>query len=184
MIDRQFIPLLTREVERKCGRQMLTPRDFQWLADQLPQGERLSLSTLKRVWNYVPSVHTPGEDTLSILARMAGWADWTDFCRQYVLVADSDFLDGTIRADDVAAGDELLLAWLPDRTMRIMALGGCRFRVVEVSGGKLRRGDEFDAVWFSEGQPLCLSGLRRRGHPLPDYIAGRRTGLTAVTRCP
>jgi hypothetical protein len=45
-------------------------------------GERLSVSTLKRIWGKVSYQHAPAKSTLNILARYAGYENWRSFVMQ------------------------------------------------------------------------------------------------------
>ena len=73
---------LFEAVERKVGRQMLTPRDFQWLEKRMFEDihERVSASTLMRLWGY-RSGGVPRQTTLDVLARFVGYEDYVQFCR-------------------------------------------------------------------------------------------------------
>ena len=73
---------LFEAVERKAGRQMLTPKDFQWLEKRMFEDihERVSASTLMRLWGY-RSGGVPRQTTLDVLARFVGYEDYVQFCR-------------------------------------------------------------------------------------------------------
>jgi len=74
---------LFEAVERKAGRQMLTPRDFRWLEKRMFEDihERVSASTLMRLWGY-RSGGVPRQTTLDVLARFVGYEDYVQFCRE------------------------------------------------------------------------------------------------------
>lgn len=61
-----------------------TPKDFDCLAANIYEQthERVSVSTLKRVWGYVDSDSTPRITTLNVLAKYIGYSSWRDFCNQ------------------------------------------------------------------------------------------------------
>lgn len=74
------IDQLTEVVEETVKRKILTLRDFEWLRLAIFErsGELISISTLKRIWKYMPrgEVRT---GSLNIVARFAGYASWTTF---------------------------------------------------------------------------------------------------------
>jgi hypothetical protein len=181
-MNRQLLQLLTWKVEQRLGRRLETPKDFEHLIAQLPQQDLLSMSTLKRVWNYVPSQHVPRENTLSILARFVGCNDWDDFCRQYDSASDSVFLTNVVKIADIQEGDELLLEWMPNRSCLVRKIADDTLLVVEAQNCKLITGDVFYTDWIAEGMPLCASNVQRNGLLLSDYIAGRRQGLKTVRK--
>lgn len=80
----EAIGRLLGQVEEKVGRKMKTPRDFDFLAEQIfeTMHKSISVSTLKRVWGYVPANGITRESTLDLLAQFAGFASFSQFCQQ------------------------------------------------------------------------------------------------------
>lgn len=188
MNKEELIGLLKTKVEEKMGRSLVTPTDFNRLSLQMQQemGESISVSTVKRVWNYVSSHHHSSVDTLACLARFVGYRDWVGFvdaCSDGGGEEESAFLsEPQIRTDGLSQGDMLEFSWAPDRFCRVMYLGDNRFQVLESLHGKLRDGDTFQATMFSLGLPLIVTGLHRNGVFLGAYIAGRRGGIYQLNR--
>lgn len=73
---------LRKAIEQELKHSFTTPSDFKWLADKIEERthERLSISTLMRLWGYVSGV-SPRKVTLDILARFLGYTGYDDFCR-------------------------------------------------------------------------------------------------------
>lgn len=69
----------------KFGRTIESSTDFDALSIAIQQNisETLSSSTLKRVFGYVKYDAESSTTTLSILSRYAGYAGWSDFCRNF-----------------------------------------------------------------------------------------------------
>lgn len=176
----QFITTLIAEIEQKMGFALKSPQDFNQLLLRLPQDCRVSLSTVKRIWGYVPSTHQPRLSSLSALSRFVGFRDWEDFCLKQKPIFESDFLQGTIKETDVLEGEVVELTWNPNRYCKVRKEADGTFVVEEVRNAKLQRGDSFRAAWFAVGQPLCLTHFQRAGLSMPDYIAGRSLGLSSV----
>ena len=67
---------LLRAVEQALGRSLISPSDFEYLANQLFEKthEHLSTSTLMRLWGYTERVK-PRKSTLDVLARFLGYND-------------------------------------------------------------------------------------------------------------
>lgn len=175
-----IVRLLIHEVEQKAGRMMNSPKDFEHLRNLLPANGQLSMSTLKRLWKYVPSNHIPRECTLSILSQFVGYQDWEDFIHLHENLSDSDFLGDTVKIADLKIGGMICLEWNPDRKCQLIKEEDGSLTVVEAENCKLQKGDTFSAVWLSVGQPLYATHLIRNGKPMPDYVAGRHDGLTKV----
>lgn len=79
--DAELIARLRQAVECKAGRQIRTPKDFDYLSEVIFADchAMLSVSTLKRIWGYVQTDSSPRPSTLDPLTRYVGFADWEDF---------------------------------------------------------------------------------------------------------
>lgn len=180
------IDCLRKAVECKLHRRLLAPGDFDMLIAKIAESsnDRISRSTLKRVWGYVSNKHHLRNETLSILARFVGYDDWTDFCEKHSGFVDSDMLVGEkICTSDLEMGDMIEIGWNPDRICQLEYVGNDEFIVRRVEHAKLSVGDSFRAVSFCIGQPLVVSCLKRfsDGHEY-SYVAGRRNGLTKLKK--
>ena len=73
---------LLLQVEKAYAKPLNSSTDFEELSIQLKYklGMSLSSSTLKRLWGYVNDAHSPRPQTLDVLARYLGHADFKDFC--------------------------------------------------------------------------------------------------------
>lgn len=190
----EIIALLRQAVEAKMGFTLRSPYDFEQLVAALELEHQrndsanritpLSISTIKRIWQYVPSNHTPRIGTLSILSRFVGCRDWDDFVKTHAGQSEpveSGFTPERVNTiSQIAIGEQLEMEWLPNRMCRVQKISADRFRVVAVKNCKLSVGDEFYAAWFSIGYPLFVSHLRRGDTDLPNYIAGKKHGLSSL----
>lgn len=87
-----YLQQLKTEIERRYGRQPESPVDYSDLALQIKKktGKEISSYTLMRIWGHVKNNSSPRQDTLSNLARYAGYAGWKDFVGQKDALAVSD----------------------------------------------------------------------------------------------
>ena len=178
--EKQLTALLIADVEKRMGRELKSPNDFQRLIDILPKDEKLSVSTLKRLWQYVPNEHKTREATLDILSKLLGYKNWLDYCMAHATNQESDFLTGINTQQDIAVGAIIMLQWEPNRECLIKKTESGRFLVIEAKNTKLQVGDEFYTAWLEKGKPLLATQFTRNKTSLPDYIAGRRKGLTSI----
>ncbi len=81
MNKKTALQLLREEVEKKAGRKMMTPKDFDFLSESIFEEihTRISPSTLKRIWGYLQNDNTPRSTSLNILANYVGYDDWDSF---------------------------------------------------------------------------------------------------------
>ena len=80
----QALAKLRDKIEEAVGRKMKTPKDFDFLSEQVFEKlhETVSATTLKRIWGYLPDSSKPRISTLDILALFVGEKDWDTFCSQ------------------------------------------------------------------------------------------------------
>mgnify|MGYP003305611873 CR=1 FL=1 len=173
-------------VEKRVGRPIKSPIDFDMLSLRISEQitEQISTTTLKRIWGYITTEHTPRYSTLSTLARFVGYVDWDDFCHSNCTAheADSGFIScKQISVDHLAVGSRIELSWRPNRRCIVVYNGQNMFTVEEAFGAKIIAGDTFKATTFLLGHPLYMSELCR-GNDVPrSYIAGNRYGLSGLT---
>ncbi|MBR1520406.1 MAG: hypothetical protein IJ635_04125 [Bacteroidaceae bacterium] len=79
--NHQTLQTLCEAVEQRLGRKPKTPKDFDNLMGDIWQKthERISASTLMRIWGYTKSNGMPRIDTLNILAHYLDYADYASF---------------------------------------------------------------------------------------------------------
>ncbi len=177
MIDKRLI----EEISRTAGRGITTSSDFDWLSEKIYERlhERISGTTLKRMFGYLKEPVTPRLSTLNALARFIGYRDYEHFClrngengvQSHLVLQDS------LRTEDLEVGQRLKLTWLPDRLCVISHLGEGRFKVEEVENTKLMEGDTFTAHLIINHEPLYLDHFLRNNEELPTYVVGRKDGV-------
>ena len=179
------LKFLLSEVEKSYGRRVNTTTDFEALSVVIERdiNERLSASTLKRLWGYVSNYSSPSLTTLNILSRFVGKRDFRTFCedlKKLAIFESSFFTTHFISASDLKPGDAVRIGWNPDRMVCLEYLGDFRFRVVQNLNSSLREGDEFECSSFFLGYPLYIPRVLRDGEYTPSYIAGSANGLTTL----
>ncbi len=177
-----YIKSLLVSVERYHTRSIRTTVDFEALSITIEQqtSERISASTLKRLWGYVSDKHQPRRYTLDVLSMYVGLKDFDAFCAK--IDADPEngsnfFRSFTIASTDLSAGDKLEFGWSPDRYIQVLYLGDNLYEVIEAQVSKLMIGDKFRCVTFILDYPLYLPYVERGGEILPSFVAGNKGGL-------
>ena len=175
---------LQTAVEKAVGREMRTPRDFDYLVARIydATGENLSAMTLKRFWGYLgeKNMRQLRLSTLNLLARMAGYTDWITYYKESSAQGEieSDFLrNNSLVTNSLQKGSMVQLMWHPDRVVTIRHDGYEVFTVVESVNSKLSVGDTFRCGLIVEGEALYLSGLIHEGSEPMSYVCGREGGV-------
>ncbi len=180
--------LLKKEVEKMMGRQLREARDFEELSGLLLSHtqERLSPTTLKRLWGYLPNEEVQTRrHTLDVLARLTGFHDYGDFCARadgLDEVQSGILYEAGITTEGMRRGQRLVITWRPDRRIVVQHLGDSRFEIVEAENTKLCVGDTFRCHLMIQHEPLYLDDVVHLGQLAMTYVAGQRDGVF-VTVC-
>ncbi len=77
------LDILCEKIEEVVGQKIKSPKDFDFLSEQIfdKLHERISATTLKRLWGYLDESTVPRQSTLDILARFIDYTDWEHFCK-------------------------------------------------------------------------------------------------------
>ena len=80
----QALAKLRELIEGVIERKMKTPKDFEYLSECIFEKfhEKISPTTLKRLWGYLSESTTPRNSTLDILSMFVGYDNWKDFCKK------------------------------------------------------------------------------------------------------
>ena len=170
---------LRKHVESVFGRPIQRSSDFDRLSEDVfrKTGERLSASTLKRFWDYIPSRTVISRTSLDILARYAGFPSFAGFCAEDA----SQYLNTHVLSSrSLQDGAHLEIRWSPGRRVQLSFLGNNSFQVTASEHSKLQVGDRFEVADFMEGFPLYIGCIHRGTEDLPAYVAGTTGGLTQV----
>lgn len=188
-IPQYYLECLKKDVETKVGRSIDTSSDFNFLYLELKKvcPDTPSVSTLKRLWAYVPDKSRRSRGTLNSLARFLGFADWTSYLVSLMRDnrVESGYLNAkTLISSSILKGDLVEVSWNPDRLIRLVSLGNNRFEVVESENSKLNPGMTLTALMFSMGLPLMCINVMEGGNTYDSYVAGSRSGITSLKFIP
>ena len=181
------IKCLRSDLEQRVGQQLQSPADFQLLIQQIWEKNHavLSLSTVKRLWGYVESNGEPRLSTLNTLAKFLDFTDWNAYLvalEQRGGAESAIFTGEGIQTADLQAGDRIAVAWQPNRECAFRYLGDNQFVVDSTKNAKLQRGTTFSTARFMIGQPMYLDNILLADGTRTSYVAGKRNGLTSVTK--
>lgn len=89
--NEQALACLRELIETAVDRKMRTPKDFDFLSEQIfdKLHETVSPTTLKRLWGYLQEQSVPRQSTLDVLAQFVDFKDWEAFCSQMVSQEES-----------------------------------------------------------------------------------------------
>ncbi|MDE6697530.1 MAG: hypothetical protein K2K25_11685, partial [Muribaculaceae bacterium] len=148
-------------------------------------GDSLSLSSIKRLWGYIPYDGEFSPTTLNILARYNGMKDWESFKKsieQNTGVDDeSGFHDDTITdTSKYKIGDKIVLSWNDGKECELECVGHMRFRVLRAENIKLKNSDIVTLHTLCIGQPVYISDIIRGDMQFTTYVGAKKGGLLSI----
>ncbi|MBR5087129.1 MAG: hypothetical protein IKX31_09025 [Muribaculaceae bacterium] len=174
--------LLLHRIEEAYQKEISTPRDFQWLSDQLKfMGAKISPTTLKRLWGYLSDEITPRKSTLNTLSQLLGYSSFTHFtasASDEEEAASAPAFGATIHpSTQMAVNERLMLTWQPGRKCLVRHLGGGQFVVESSENTRLHAGNTFNCELIIEGEPMYIDNLVQAGRLPTGYVCGKRNGV-------
>lgn len=137
----QALAKLRELIETAVDRKMRTPKDFDFLSEQIfaKLHETVSPTTLKRLWGYLQEQSVPRQSTLDVLAQFVDFKDWDAFCSQMVPQEEPTIVPFWLR----------LLNWkiLVPLVAVVIALVVCGFMFLS-PGDKRKEPGEFMADYY------------------------------------
>lgn len=187
--DKELIRKLCLAIEKRLGKKIESPRDFEFLSEELSKvGARVSESTLKRIWGYNRDIsvnYRPYRYTLTSLLKLLGYKD-LDIFKEHSNEEESqsaEFIGETIMAGDIMPGSIVELNWAPDRVCNLVCIEKGAFKVVHSEQGRLLPGDIVKFMSLTQNAPLYFNEVTRCGaNEKFVYTAGQRTGIRYCIR--
>ena len=174
----QALAKLRELIEGVIERKMKTPKDFEYLSECIFEKfhEKISPTTLKRLWGYLPESTTPRKSTLDILSMFVGYDNWKDFCKKNPIEEEKRKEERGENRDEKTQKKRLSPAILYTiiALLLIGAISGVTYHIVSKSPDKsntytLKIGDSFS----SPHEYLKLFGIHAKeklwGQILPHH---------------
>ncbi len=175
--------LIISMLKKKAGYDVTTPAGATRLSLDIETatGQRLGLTTIKRITGIIPYDNTPRASTLDILARYLGFNSWDALAEELNrqisgFGGESPFID----LANQPVGTELSLSWEPDRRIRIRHEGEGFYLVKEAANSKLLPADRLTLSQIAWNFPLVVKEVEREGKKLGCYRAAPTTGITQI----
>lgn len=174
---------LCSDIEKALGKEMRTPKDFDFLRERIfaRLNVWVSTTTLKRIWGYLKDDVQTRHSTLDILACFLGfhsYENYTNSSAENVVQESSPIMSRRLCvSEELKEGDKLLITWLPNRTCELLYCGNLKFEVISSEHTRLKPGNTFRCGLFIEGEPLYLDELIQENYPPIAYVCGKKSGI-------
>lgn len=185
--EKEALAAIVRISNENLGYEPTTPTGFNELSRQIQQitGCPLSLSTIKRLWGYVPYEKDFSRTTLDILARYNGMKDWESFKRSLSENTTPDdesgfHNDSIIETSKYKTGERIELSWNDGKECELECIDRMRFRVIRSKNIKLKTSDIVTLHTLCIGQPVYLSDIKRGDIQYTAYVGAKKGGLLSI----
>lgn len=175
---------LRQEIEKKAGFKPITSTDFDRLAAEISDTchDRVSSTTLKRIYGYIEGWQKPRPGVIDVLARYLGYKSGADMmCEKGIdCNNDSGYLYAPhLNAGELAADARISLRWYPDREIIVRHISGNGFVVERVKNSRCKEGATFTCEVIVQERPLLMMDYKEPGSKEAStvYECGRRGGI-------
>lgn len=181
MLSKEII----KRIEQEFGKKLRYNSDCDALSEAVFEktGERLSRSTLERMFGLVGKQVVPRKSTLDILASYLGYSSYEMLVKDIGEYNDiSDFMHvEEIVSSDLPEGSQIQFTYEPKRRFVLTYLGNNNYVVDEVYGSRnIQKGDRLTVSHIVKGYELIVSGIERNGLNLGAYTMARSGGVTSI----
>lgn len=171
-------------IAKRFGRELRYSQECDALSEDIFErtGERLGISTLKRMLGFTGASVVPRTSTMDIIAQYLGYSCYSELAMELgegVKVSDFDTIDG-IDPVTLTPGTHVMLTYSPDRKIVMRYIGEGWFTVIESENSKLLKGDRLKLSNLSLGFELIVSEVIRNGCSLGAYRAAKNSGIKTL----
>jgi hypothetical protein len=177
--------VIKRQIEERYGRPIRYPKDCEALAVEISSQckERISPSTVKRIYGFVKGTQEPRLFTLYVLAKYLDCPSWEDLLNKTykIEIADHPTIK-ELSVEDLNTGDQIEFQYEPGRKVVVVYKEQCVFEVVNAEDNKFQTGDRFKTQNFILNYPLIANEVSRDGIDMGQLKAGIVSGLTSIRK--
>lgn len=176
-------PIIKTRLEAKLKHQIRYPSDCFALAVDIEKttGERLGVTTIKRVLGFVEDNASHRMATLDIIARYLGYENYDYLMDSFNSETSSGFTAATmISQESIEIGQRIRLEYRPSKALEIEKTADSTFKVLNLQGCSLKQGDSLIISTIVKDYPLYISDVIRDGNSLGSYVCGKVSGITGI----
>ncbi len=175
---------LIKKIEKKFGRQLRYSQECEALVEAIYEetGERLGISTLKRIFGFVGHHVIPRASTMDIIAQYVGYPNYNLLLKD---MGNDTEISAFTPVDEIvisklSEGTQIQFTYHPNRLIVMTYLGNSNFIVNESINSKLQKGDTVKITHLVLGYELVVLDVSRDGISLGSYTAAKQGGLTSL----
>jgi hypothetical protein len=177
--------LIQEKVEMRFGRPIRYAKDCEILAGSIHAftGEKISCSTVKRLFGLIESENEPRLYTLDIIAQYLGYINYDNLLQEFnPNKADLNKDIETIAAKDLKIGDTIRIKYAPNRFLAANYLDDSVFKIVESNDPKILQDELLVFNNIGRNLPLFASWRSAKGINSKNVVLGKISGITSIEK--
>lgn len=175
---------ILKRLQERHGKEVKYPVDVEALGEHIFEvtKERLSESTLKRMFGFIANPVKPRRSTMDIIGLYLGYPDFKTLA---VALGDNSEISEfspveEIISEELEEGTQVQIRYDPDRVIVLTYWGDNYYIVNESINSSLQKGDKVKITHLTVGFKLLASEVLRNGDNLGAYTTAKQGGLTSV----
>ena len=175
--------LIQGKVEERFGKPIRYAKDCEVLAVSIHAftGEKISCSTVKRLFGLIESDNEPRLYTLDIVAQYLGYINYDHLLQEFNPNKSglSEMLE-TINTSDLKLGDTIQFKYAPNRFIAANYMEDCIFKIVDSNDPKIQKNELL--VFNNVGRylPLFASWRSPVNGNIKNIVLGKISGITSI----
>ncbi|MDE6266501.1 MAG: hypothetical protein K2M07_04020 [Muribaculaceae bacterium] len=172
-------------IAERFGREVRYSQECEALSEDIFErtGERLGVSTLKRMFGFTGADVAPRPSTMDIIAKYlgfnGGYKELEVALRDGMIISAFDTID-TVDTANLQAGTRVVVCYSPNRRIVMSYMGDGQFRIVEAVNSKLMAGDTLRVENLTVGFEFYALDVIRDGKSLGAYRAAKNGGIASI----
>ena len=177
--------LIQEKVEERFGRPIRYAKDCEILSVSIHAftGEKISCSTVKRLFGLIESENEPRLYTLDIIAQYLGYINYDHLLQEFNPNKNdlNQFIE-KIASKDLKIGDTIRLKYAPNRFLAANCVEANIFKIIESNDPKILQ-DEL-LVFNNVGRylPLFASWRSSKNGIAKNIVLGKISGITSIEK--
>jgi hypothetical protein len=177
-------PKIKQKIEKEYGEKIRYPKQCENLAIAISNKVKCKISstTVKRMFGFVPGTEAARLWTLDIVAAYVNYSDWdaliTDIVKAKIKKVHCI---ESVQCKNVKAGTRIRVSFGALPFFEVECVGRNNFKVLDQIKTGLLAGDIIEVVDVELNAPLLVRRIKRESTTLSGMVLGKITGVTSIS---
>jgi hypothetical protein len=177
--------LIRAKIEEKFGKPIRYAKDCEVLSTSVFAftGERISCSTIKRLFGIIEADNEPRLYTLDVMAKYLGYINYDQLLSEFNpnrMLQSQDI--ETMQVSDLNFGDVIQFKYSPNTFVSVSYTEEAMFIVLESNDSKVQKNDVLVFNKLGRHMPLFTSWKSSQSHLVKNIVLGKISGITSIEK--